>query len=119
MAATKFYIKKDGISATMELHGDEFIVLEGSEACTGWITTNVGGHPRVKELHKELHDQGILQIRGTSSVFTEDYRFSKISHAGGVVNGRPDNGTGSWKLEGTNTTYAEWEADQLTQLDTE
>lgn len=68
MAAIKFYIKKDGISATMELHGDEFIVLQGSEACTGWITTNVGGHPRVKELHKELHDKGILQIRGTCSV---------------------------------------------------
>jgi len=84
MAAIKFYIKKDGISATMELHGDEFIVLQGSEACTGWITTNVGGHPRVKELHKELHDKGILQIRGTCSVFTKDYRFSKISHAGGA-----------------------------------
>ena len=114
MAIFELKIEKDGISATMEPRGDEFLVLEDSTARTKWETNNIGEHHNgTRDLHKKLHDTGILLSKGAYSVFTKDHTFSRVTAAAGVVSGLPKSGTKTWKIKGTNTTYAEWKAAQL------
>lgn len=118
--APMFQLKSDrlGINATAELLGGEMIVQSGSIVRKSW-TGERGEKTHYFILHDKLMATGIIEVKGENSIFTQDYAFSSPSAAGAIVNGRSTSGPREWKLKGTNTTYAEWEAAQLAELDTE
>lgn len=109
--------KRLGIDATADLIGGEMIVRSGSTVRKSWVGDR-GEKTHYFILHDELLETGIIEPKGEHAVFTKDYAFSSPSAAGAIVNGRSTSGPREWKLKGTNTTYAEWEAAELAQPDT-
>ena len=107
-----------GIDATAELAGGEMVVKSGSIVRKSWVGDR-SDKTHYFILHDKLWATGVIEPKGEHAVFTKDYAFSSPSAAGAIVNGRSTSGPREWKLKGTNTTYADWEASQLTQLDTE
>lgn len=114
----KLTSKRLGIDATAELIGGEMIVKSGSIIRKSWVGER-GEKTHYFILHDKLWVTGIIEPKGDHAIFTKDYAFSSPSAAGAIVNGRSTSGPREWKLKGTNTTYAEWEAAQLDQMDTE
>ena len=116
--ATKFVLAtpRRGIEARARLEKGRFIVEAGAKASSEWVGTTSAGSTYGK-LFQELVDQGILVVDGEHSVLTRDYAFSSTSGAAAVINGRPASGPISWKLEGTDKTYKEWEHDSLQASD--
>ncbi|WP_417799016.1 GIY-YIG nuclease family protein [Terasakiella pusilla] len=108
----ELFARKHGLKATAVLEGGEFVVQAGSLARTKWEGRG-SELTSYSQLHAELVRTGILIIDSDRRVFTENYAFKSPSAAAAVVNGRPANGTIEWKLRGTDKTYKEWEADQL------
>lgn len=106
--------KKNNIEATAVLQDGDFIVLEGSQARLEWSSKSdqASGYA---ELHGELRRSGVLQRNGEHCVFSQNYAFRSSSAAAAVVTGRPANGTLEWKVDGTDTSYKDWEAAQLEQ----
>lgn len=99
-------LKKEGISATMQLIEGEFVVLAGSLARSSWTgvaTNNYRAH------FEALIASGILQPTddGRHLSFTRDYAFSSPSAAAAVVFGRSANGLLSW-LAPDGRNYGEW-----------
>lgn len=109
---------KHGIMATAELRDGEMVVLKGSIARKEWPRSH-GHNQGYRNTHRDLLKNGILELFGDNARFTENYAFSSPSAAAAIINGRAANGRTEWKLKGTNTTYADWEAAQLAELDTE
>lgn len=103
---------KHGIKATAELRDGEMVVMEGSIARKKWAGS-VDEKVHYFKRFGELLDAGVLKENETNSVFTKDFAFSSPSAAASVINGYSSNGRREWKLNGTNTTLAEWEAEQL------
>lgn len=115
-AAVRFWMKvsKYGLQATARLDGGEFIVEAGSRARLRWE----GQGDRVSSyasLHGELVRTGILEARGDYRVFTSSYVFQSMSAAAAVVAGRTANGPATWRVEGENIRYSDWEARQLSK----
>ncbi|MDQ7070177.1 MAG: GIY-YIG nuclease family protein [Rhodobacterales bacterium] len=105
-----------GIHATAELKDGEMILKKESIVREKWVgraSLNSG----YKSLRDQLVENGILDQTMKSATFNTDYAFSSPSAAAAVVLGRAANGRTEWKLKGTNTTYAEWEAEQLNLKD--
>ncbi|GLK76664.1 hypothetical protein GCM10008171_19180 [Methylopila jiangsuensis] len=48
-------------------------------------------------------------------MFAQKYAFKSPSAAAAVIKGRNSNGLTSWRLEGADLTYKEWEAQQLSE----
>jgi len=92
----------------------EFIVLEGSGAVSKW-RQETNANTGYAKLHNRLLQSGVLSIENDSdnAVFTEDAFFSSPSAASAVIFGRADNGRRSWRVEGKNKTYAEWQEEQV------
>lgn len=103
-------LARQGISAhAQEIEGD-FIVFAGSQARTQWVGID-GGY---KGLYQQLITEGVLVgSEGKFCTFTKDHAFSSPSAAAAVVSGRSANGRISWFVEGTKTTYGEWQAQQV------
>ena len=57
----------------------------------------------------------LIASNGGHLRFAEDVAFRSPSAASAVILGRPDNGRLSWKLDGSNTSYGDWQADQVAQ----
>ena len=105
------FLKKEGIHAKAIFKDGEFIVLEGSQARQNWI-----GSPRgYQKLFSKLVSQGILEDRGKTKVFTQNYAFASTSAAAAITKGRNTAGPIAWKLEGSRKTYRDWEEEQLRQ----
>ncbi|KZL21973.1 GIY-YIG nuclease family protein [Pseudovibrio sp. Ad37] len=103
---------KHGLCAKARLEEGEFIVEKGSVVRSRW--EGKGGRVTSYEtLRKELDKTGVIVSAGSSAHFAADYAFKSPSAAAAIVNGRSSNGQKSWKLEGTNKTYKQWEAEQL------
>jgi hypothetical protein len=104
------------LSAVALFSDGELVIQSGSIGRGEWV-----GHASInsgyKILRDKLLDSGILIIQDGQAVFTDNYAFSSPSAAAAVILGRQSNGPTNWKLKGTNTTYAEWEASQLAELD--
>lgn len=100
------------IPARARLMDEQFVVQAGSGARLDWIGSE-GGHAGYQTLFSELVDQGVLVENGDHRVFSDSYGFSSTSAAGAIVKGRPTAGPTTWKVEGTNQTYREWEGNQL------
>lgn len=101
---------KNNIAATARLEDGEFVVEAGSDARDTWKGAD---HPTYRKLHSDLVKQGILVTGGDKNTFTTDYAFSSTTAAGAVINGRPTAGPREWKVEGTEKTYQQWEAEQI------
>ncbi len=110
--------KKLKIDATAKLLNGEMVVLQGSIIRDEWVGKG-NWDSASQKIRKTLLETGGIVKNGSETKFTIDYSFSSPSSAACVVTGRPSNGRVEWKLKGTNTTYAEWEADQLKQLDSQ
>lgn len=116
--ATNFVLAtpRRGIEARARLEDGRFIVEAGAKASSEWVGTTSAGSTYGK-LFQELVDQGILVVDGEHRTLTRDYAFSSTSGAAAVINGRPASGPISWKLEGTEKTYKDWEHDSLQASD--
>lgn len=99
-------MKQVGITATARLVDGEFTVLEGSEARTAWVGS--AGHNYVG-LRTRLEADGTIVIDGQSARFTRNCGFSSPSAAAAMIAGRAANGRKKWRIDGTSTTYEEWE----------
>ena len=106
--------RKSGVYArAREIDGD-FIVLKGSTFVPQWKqpnTTQLG----YAKLHAQLSQARKLTVPPGQplATLTEDYAFSSPSAASAVILGRHDNGRMSWKLQGTQTTYAAWQEHEV------
>lgn len=105
---------KHGIRATARLENGEFVVQAGSIARRAWEGRGTE-NSAYGQLYAELVRMDILAEQGANRVFRENYAFKSPSAAAAVVNGRPDNGTIEWKVQGQSKTYKQWEAEQLTR----
>lgn len=102
---------QSGIKAQAQEVDGEFVVLAGSMARDQWTTNGEGGY---KDLFNQLCSDGVLTlVNGDHRTFSQDYAFSSPSAAAAVVSGRSSNGRKSWLVEGTKTTYGEWQAQQV------
>ena len=104
--------KKHGLHAqAKEVNGD-FIVLANSTAQSQWIGDRKP-NTHYWRLYDQLSDDGILVEQNGGRVFKEDYAFSSPSAAAAVIFGRSANGRTSWKVKGTNKTYADLQEEQV------
>ena len=107
--------KKHGLHAqAKEVNGD-FIVLANSTAQSQWIGDRKP-NTHYWRLYDQLSDDGILVEQNGGRVFKEDYVFSSPSAAAAVIFGRSANGRTSWKVKGTNKTYADLQEEQVSVI---
>jgi hypothetical protein len=104
--------RRHGLRARAVLNGDDFTVIQGSQARLQWEGRGMENSTYAR-LHAELLRNGVLVADGDHCVFAKDYAFRSPSAAASVVHGRQARGTTEWKLEGTGTTYQQWEARQI------
>jgi hypothetical protein len=106
-----FELHSSGVSAQATEASGEFVVLMGSQS-----RGSVGTQDSYKDQRDTLIANGVLARAGDDKpyVFTRDYPFKSPSAASAVVLGRNDNGRTSWKVQGINQTYAQWEANKVT-----
>lgn len=62
------------------------------------------------QLKRSLIDKGQLTKEDNFYRFTEDTPFTSPSAAASVVLDQKANGQTKWKIKGTKTTYADWQA---------
>lgn len=107
-------IKKTGASAKAREIDGEFVVLKGALVVPHWKQAATVGMGYAK-LHEKLKESGILQLVSGASLatLTQDVAFSSPSAAAAVVLGRSANGRLEWKVEGTLTSYATWQKQQI------
>lgn len=111
-----FEIKSDKLNLqakATEIDG-EFVVLSGSRASSTWRQT-AGHNTGYAKLHGRLLANGSLAVKPgvKHAEFTEDTAFSSPSGASAIIFGRADNGRTSWRIEGTDKTYAQWQEEQV------
>lgn len=103
-------VNKLGIEAKAQEIDGEFVVLTDSLACAEWR----GKNHVYQDLHQRLCDDNVLVLADNDlRRFSTDYAFDSPSAAAAVVTGRTANGRVEWKIEGTRTTYAEWQDHQV------
>jgi predicted RNase H-related nuclease YkuK (DUF458 family) len=105
-------VPKNNVHAFAKIIDGEMVVQAGSKVRPTWA-----GDRKKKThyylIHDELVAKGIIQVQGEYAELVTDYAFTSPSAAGAICTGRSTNGRTSWQLKGTNTTYAEWEEQQL------
>lgn len=106
-----FFLKRsrDNLDAQARLVNGSLIVLAGSV-----VKANDTGNSSYSKLHTALIDSGVILVKGGVGVFVEDYAFTSVSAAAGVIVGRSANGRKEWKLP-DGRTYADWEEEQLNE----
>jgi hypothetical protein len=106
--------KKTGASAKAREIDGEFVVLKGALVVPQWKQASTAAMGYAK-LHHKLKESGILQLDSGASlaILTQDVAFSRPSAAAAVVLGRSANGRLEWKVEGTLTSYATWQKQQI------
>lgn len=95
----------------------EFVVLKGS-------TARKEGNPSwtsYKELREELVQIGKLRPLPNSDYFefADDVPFRSPSAAAAVIAGGNRNGRITWRVEGTDQTYADWQESRLAATSSE
>ena len=103
-------LKRLGITATAREVDGEFTVLEGSGARHEW--TGIERHTYTG-LRAKLEQDGTLEPTpdGAAMRFTRNFVFNSPSAAAAVVAGRTANGRTEWLVQGSRTTYGEWETE--------
>lgn len=105
--------KRAAVDATAQEIDGEFIVREGSQARREWMS----GDHSYKKLRLQLEGDGTLVLAsdGLTMTFSHDCVFASPSAASATVLGRASNGRLDWKVDGTATTYAEWQESLLAE----
>lgn len=112
-ASPRFVLSTIGAKATAIEARGEFVILQGSTARKAGTAS--------WDSYRSLRDQLVAEGKLADSddpefyVFTEDVAFSSPSAAGTVVAARNTNGRESWLIEGTRTSYAQWQAQKIDQ----
>ena len=102
------------VEAIARLVDGEFLVREGSTA-----RRQAGSQNSYAGRRAELVKVGLLVEHPNKAdvmVFTGDVPFASPSAAAAVVLNRNSNGRSEWRVEGTNETYADWQASQVASL---
>lgn len=103
-------LPKYGVKAQAREIDGSFVVLKGSEARPKW-SAKANGYGN---LYDQLVKDGVLtQEQGNKRLFVQDFEFNSPSAAAAIVSGRNANGRISWFLKGTQTTYGDWQSEQL------
>ena len=106
----KFIVRGGGYSAEMVIDtSGNFVVLKGSTARVRETNTLQNTYRRIR---RSFVADGTLKERGGEFVFTRNCSFQTVSAAVAVVKGASETGRLAWKVEGEQTTYAEWEESQ-------
>lgn len=111
VASPQFRISmRDADARAQEVDG-EFVVRAGSLGRPAWT----GGSGGYEKLRQDLESDGsiVLTANGTNARFERDVVFASPSAAAAVVLGRNSNGRSEWKVDGTRTTYAQWQESLL------
>ncbi|WP_299933094.1 GIY-YIG nuclease family protein [uncultured Pelagimonas sp.] len=114
---TTFYftVKRNDLSASAVVAGDEFILQKGSRVRSQWAGDRKQ-NTHYWKLHDELVAKGTIRLTNGQAILAENVAFSSPSAAAAIVAGRSSNGRTSWKTQG-GKTYAEWEEEQLEKVD--
>ena len=104
-------VKKHGVKARGQEIDGEFVVFKGGIARREWT----GNDTAYGKLFAHLVANGILRptADGEHTEFTDDFAFASPSAAAAIVAGRSSNGRTAWVVEGSATTYGEWQAEQV------
>lgn len=108
----ELFLRKENLHATAVLTENEFVVEAGSMARKEWVGDRTH-NTHYWRLYDDLVKEGVLEEKGTHNIFRTNYAFSSTSAAGAIVNGRSTAGPIAWKVQGSNKTYKEWEAEKL------
>jgi hypothetical protein len=105
-------LKWDTAHARCVVSDGRFVVQKGSTARVTEVPSLSEGS---RLLRADLLRRGVLDTTNDQHVyiFTEDYAFDTSSAAAAVVCGTGLNGRRHWMLEGTRTSYGQWEDGQL------
>ncbi|GGK66817.1 DUF4357 domain-containing protein [Nocardia camponoti] len=99
---------KLGIAASARIVDGEFTVLADSSARQKWAGEPLHAY---SNLRAQLEEDGTIVAGTETARFTRNYAFRAPSAAAAVVLGRAANGRTDWVVEGTSTTYAQWESE--------
>lgn len=106
----EFYLTTKDVDAKAKLIDGEFFVLKGSKAKK--ISQSIFNYTKLRD---SLIERNIIDP--ITFVFNQDYMFSSPSAASGVISGRSSNGRREWKETLTDATYAEWQQNQVDNID--
>lgn len=105
-----FEMKSRYVTAEAYLKDDLFVIKKGA---VGKEKTSPSLYETIKEKRKAIIEKGIFKIVDGKLIVTEDYPTSSSSLAGCFLSGTPISGPQNWKIKDTNTTYKEWEQQEL------
>lgn len=106
----EFQMNNKFVNAEAYLQDDLFVIKKGS---TGKETASHSLYESLKAKRKILIKKGVFHIEEGKLTVMEDYPTTSPSTAGCYLAGSPISGPQNWKVKGTNTTYKEWEQQQL------
>ena len=92
----KLFCEIKGVKAEGHLAPNGFVVLKGSEAV---LTDRASSQkwPWAMNMRQRLKDEGVLETKGSTLVFTSDAEFTSPSSAAAVIHGGHANGLTAWK----------------------
>lgn len=92
----KLFCEIKGVKAEGHLAPNGFVVLKGSQAV---LTDRASSQkwPWAMNMRQRLKDEGVLEMKGDSLVFTRNAEFTSPSSAAAVIHGGHANGLTAWK----------------------
>lgn len=103
---------KHGIQAHAREVDGEFVVLKDSVTRADWVSNHRG----YRDLFEQLVQDEVLVSDGAGKrVFSKDHGFTSPSAAAAIVSGRNANGRKSWQVDGTDTSYGQWQESLIHQ----
>ena len=109
-STTEFEMKNKYVVAEAYLQNDLFVIKKGS---IGKEKVSPSLFDSLKEKRNALIQKGVFKIEKGKLLVMEDYPTTSSSTAGCYLTGTPISGPQNWKVKGTNTTYKEWEQQQI------
>lgn len=105
---------REAFATAQEING-EFIVLKGSTARKAH--TNSLARPYI-QIRERLKQEGKLVDSQNNDYweFAENVPFQSPSTAANIISGASLNGRLYWKVRGTNRSYAEWQSEQVNNI---
>jgi len=106
----EFEMSNKYVKAEAYIQDDLFVIKKGS---TGKGEVSPSLFEGLKQKRETLIKKGVFKIENGKLLVTEDYPTTSSSTAGCYLTGAPISGPQNWKIKGTNTTYKEWEKQQI------
>lgn len=88
------YLKERGAEGIGREVGDGFVVMKNSRARRDEVPSI---QDWLSDQRRQLRERGVLAETGEALIFTQDFRFSSVSAAAGVLVGGSANGRLAWK----------------------